>query len=109
MARNLGFKCPPDHEFPNYSTVPHENIAEIGATKLLVPAVGLQAGQIGLFWFKDRGHGQHFAIFALHGRDNRMTMIHSYFNIGRVVETGISDFWHKRLIRVYDYREIANA
>ncbi len=107
VARSLGLACPADRDLPRYSSIPHDHVAERTADLLMVPAGNsLRAGQIGLFWFRDRGHGQHFAIFA---RGERTTMIHAYRHSRRVVETGISPFWLKRLIRVYDYREIANV
>ena len=110
VGRALGFTCPTDQQVPQYSPNPHDHLAERGATEWLSPARDpVLIGQIGLFWVSERGHGQHFCIYAQHGGDGRMTMIHSYMRIGRVIETGISDFWRKRLIRVYDFKEMANA
>lgn len=106
VARNLGMACPADRDLPRYSSMPHDHVAERTADLLMVRSSGMREGMIGLFWFRDRGHAQHFAIFA---RGKRLTMIHAYLNARRVVETGISPFWLKRLIRVYDYREIADA
>ncbi len=109
VARGLNMCCPPDREIPNYSMLPHEHMAEKYIAKLTIPAASpIRVGQIGMFWFRDRNHGQHFAIFGRHG-GQRLTMIHAYFNVGRVVETGMSPFWQKRLMRLYDYREIADA
>lgn len=108
VARALGIACPPNRDFPRYSALPHDGVAERTVSEFLAPATGLLPGQIGMFWFRDRGHGQHFAIFGRHGRE-RLTMIHAYFNIGKVVETGVSDFWRKRLMQTFDYSEVANA
>ncbi len=109
VARALGMACPPDREIPEYGMLPHNHMAEAQVSKLTSPAsMPIRIGQIGMFWYRDRGHGQHFCIFGRQGK-GRTTMIHSYFNIGKVVETGISEFWRKRLIRTFDYREIADA
>jgi len=108
VARALGLRCPADRDLPNYAESPHDGVAERTASELMAPARGeIQAGQVGLFWYRDRGHGQHFAIFAPFG--HRLTMIHAYMRIGQVVEAGVSDFWRKRLIRAYTYRGITDA
>ena len=109
VARGLRFRCPPDRDLPKYSPWPHEHIAERTATMLLTVARGAEPmpGQIGLFWFRQRGHGQHFCIFGDHG--GRQTMIHAYIHSGSVVEAGANEFWRRRLMRVYDYREVADA
>ena len=106
VADALGFAVP--DPFPVYGRLPHDMLAEGAADRFMARAGGRpMPGQIGLFWWRHRGNGQHFAIFAEHG--GRLTMIHAYAGLKRVTEAGLNDFWRARLLRVYDYREIANA
>lgn len=112
VARGLGLACPSDRDLPRYTRWPHDHIAERTASALMEVATegsieAAASGQVGLFWWRDPGHGQHFCIFGEVG--GRRTMIHAYYGIGKVTEAGISAFWRKRLLRVYDYREIANG
>ena len=111
VGRALGLKVPSDGEMPKYSALPHDGMCEKMADRYLVRQ--MQAipfpGQVGLFFVTARGVGQHFCIFSWHEKTQRNTMIHAFEGGRKVIETGISDFWHKRLIRIYDYREVANA
>jgi NlpC/P60 family putative phage cell wall peptidase len=111
VGRELGLSFPSDAEIPKYSALPHDGMCEKMADKYLArQSVSDPApGQVGLFFVTMRGVGQHFCIFAWHEKTQRNTMIHAFENGRHVIETGISDFWRKRLIRIYDYREYANA
>jgi len=64
------------------------------------------SGRAGLFWYRERNHGQHFAIFGIHPQTGSLSMIHAYVNVGEVVETGINDFWRKRLMNVYEFKGV---
>ena len=99
---------PGDNEIEFYGRTPHNHVAQRMADKYmnLVGTTWEQAkpGLIGLFWWRERGHGQHFAIFD-EERGRRM-MIHAYYNSEKVVRTGVNKFWHKRLMRVYTLRGV---
>ena len=110
VGRALGFSIPPDSGIPPYGQLPHAGACEEMAGRYLVPAGrSILPGQVGMFFVNTRGVGQHFCVFAWHEDTNRVTMIHAFMNTKTVVETGISDFWKKRLLGVYDYRECANG
>ena len=113
VGRTLGLTVPTDKEMPNYSALPHDGMCEKMAGRYLVRqaenADTAKPGQVGMFFVTARNIGQHFCIFAWHQPTKRRTMIHAFENGRHVIETGISDFWRKRLIHVYDYRECADA
>ena len=43
------------------------------------------------------GEPQHVAIVSL------PNIIHSYERVGRVVEHGLTEFWRKRIVRIYRF------
>lgn len=105
VARELRLPCPRDAELPEYGQWPSNHIAQRVADKLMVPAgdgwEAVAPGRVGMFWWRERGHGQHFAVFGTHR--GRLTMIHAFYTLGRVTEQGVSEFWRKRLVHVYDF------
>jgi hypothetical protein len=111
VGRAFGLKFPPDNQIPKYSALPHDGMCEKMADKYLVRQAQPIPfpGQVGLFYVNARGVGQHFCVFAWHEATQRITMIHAFPDVRHVTEMGISEFWRKRLIRVYDYRECANV
>jgi len=113
VGQALGFNIPAGKETLNYSALPHDDLCERMAAKYGRRVVAnidtARAGQIGLFWYSKRGVGQHFCVFSWHEATKRKTMIHAFQGAATVVETGISDFWRKRLIGVYDYKECADV
>jgi NlpC/P60 family putative phage cell wall peptidase len=116
VGRELGFKSlPSEKQMPPYTRIPHNHVAERTADGYLVTVEGANArsakpGQIGIFYWRDKGHGQHFCIFGWDDSAGRKTMIHAYQKLGmRVHEAGFSEFWQRRLLKVYDYKELASA
>jgi len=106
IARRLRLPCPTDRELPVYTPLPHNHIAQRTVETLMDISSKPRPspGQVGLFWFRQKNHGQHFCIFG--DQKGRLTMIHAYLNSDFVVEAGYSAFWSKRLMRVYDYRGV---
>jgi len=115
-GRAMGFKSmPTDREMPIYHRLPHDHVAQRTA-EVYLSAVenprweNIKPGQIGLFYWRDRGHGQHFCVFGRDDTLDRLTMIHAYQASGKkVCEIGATDFWRKRLVRLFDYREVAEG
>lgn len=60
-----------------------------------VPVAEMQAGDWLLMRFKKEP--QHIALWT------GSTLIHSYADVGRVVEHGMDDLWRKRIVRVYRF------
>lgn len=111
VGRALGLNVPSDLEMPKYSTLPHDGMCEKMSDRYLIRQAQATPlpGQIGLFFITARGVGQHFCIFAWHAITQRHTMIHAFEGGKRVIETGISEFWRKRLIRIYDYSGVSHV
>lgn len=59
-----------------------------------------QPGDILVFWFREKGVEQHLAM------KSDLGMIHIYNTVGRVVEHGIDEFWQKRLLRAYQFKNV---
>lgn len=65
-----------------------------------VPLSSLQAGDVLLMRFG--GEPQHLAICG------GETMIHSYLQVGRVVEHGLDAAWRRRIVGVYRFAEVSD-
>jgi NlpC/P60 family putative phage cell wall peptidase len=114
VGRALKLKVPTELEMPDYSPVPDGATCESMAEKYLARygsdrMANSMPGQVGMFFYSKRGIGQHFCIFGWHADTGRKTMIHAFMRGRHVIETGISEFWERRLMRVYDYKEGANG
>ena len=101
--RAIGVRAPADSQMPRYGRYPSDHVAEKTADKWLEPT-NLYWGDdifgcVGLFYWKEPGHGQHFGIFSRDGE--RDMMIQAYYSLGKVTESGISNFWKKRLMKIY--------
>lgn len=67
-------------------------------------------GSVGLFWYSNRTEPTHFAVFADHPADCTITtIIHAHSSLGRVTEQSMSDFWAKRLVKVYAMPGVAHV
>lgn len=98
-----------------YSDNPHGGVAESLLDKHLIRYHDVKEngpielerilpGDMGLFWYKARGVGQHCCIFARHRFDPKIvTMIHSLRAVGKVTEATVNPFWKKRLLRLYRF------
>lgn len=109
VTRVLGLPSPTEKEMPWYSELPHDNLTKKMGDKLMIPVAEADwsaclPGRAGLFWYRERNHGQHFAIFGSHPQTGSLSMIHAYVNVGKVVETGVNNFWRKRLMNVYEFK-----
>lgn len=84
-----------------YGRSPNGGLLESGfdASPLLVRVRDPQAGDILIMRFG--AEPRHVAICA------GATIIHSYQQVGRVVEHRFSDVWRKRVARVYRFRDMA--
>jgi NlpC/P60 family putative phage cell wall peptidase len=58
----------------------------------------IQSGDLLLFRYDNQP--QHVALAT-----GEQTMIHAFAPVGRVVETGIGDYWRRRLLGVYRIKE----
>lgn len=106
--RGLGLPAPSDSQMPNYGQFPSDHVAERTAS-VYMDVVGsgwedVIPGRVGLFYWRERGHGQHFCIFG--EIEGRLTMIQAYFGSGKVIETSLPAFWKPRLMRVFDLKGI---
>lgn len=106
VIRRVGADGPTDTEMPYYGPLPANHVAERTADRWM-DVVGSTwdsalPGRVGLFWWRDKNHGQHFAIFT--PLPGRLGMVHAYMNNDQVVEASVSAFWRKRLIKVYEMR-----
>ena len=114
VGRAVGVPLPKDRELPAYGPLPHGSMCESMSDRYLerqsVKLISAaKPGQIGLFFVNARNVGQHFCIFGWHESTQRKTMIHAFMRGRHVIETGIPDFWAKRLLRVYDFRGVGNG
>lgn len=109
LIRGVGFACevlPPRHEewklFNAYGRRPNPRRMAEGMRTFLEPVeTGRQ--QIGdIAWLAWRADlPMHLAILA--SKHNRPTLIHSYSDIGRVVEHGLSQQWMDRIVSWWRY------
>lgn len=108
VARYAGAIAPHDNEIPFYGRLPSNHIAERAGDHYLIPLgrtwnLALP-GRAGLFWWREKGHGQHFAIFSEH--NGALTMVQASYLDGKVVECRVNSFWRKRLVKVYGFKGI---
>lgn len=98
VADAMGY---PYQDFTSYGVVPNGQLVP-RLSRFLDPAAGPKPGQIGVFWF-DRGSRmpQHVGIFSDHCG---LGLIHTYMDVGRVVEHAFDDRWRRRLCHVFEYR-----
>ena len=95
IAKSLGL----DHtESQGYSPSPSNGLLEsaLGAQSCLFEARDMQVGDLLLMRFAEEP--QHVAIFA------GDTIIHSYQNVGKVVEHPFSDVWRARVVKIYRFK-----
>jgi len=86
------------NDVAGYARVPSKGLLE-AAVLDHCDAIKLSEVQDGdLMLFKFLREPQHLAVY-----DNGM-LIHAYQQVGRVVENGFDDIWHKRLIGCYRLR-----
>lgn len=72
---------------------------EINFDTVTVP----QPGDVGVFFIRHRNLPQHAGIFTPRG------MVHTYADLGKVVEQGIEDFWGKRLHTVFRFKGVEES
>lgn len=58
-----------------------------------------QPGDILVFWYNKRDSEQHIGI------QSDVGLVHTYQSVGRVVEHSMPEFWEKRLMRAYKFRD----
>lgn len=65
------------------------------------PMVQLVAGEVVAMCVGVASYPQHLAIIGEH--DGRPTLIHAFNKNEKVVEHGLTNWWRKRIVRVYRY------
>jgi cell wall-associated NlpC family hydrolase len=95
---------PLDVDVPVYSRLPDgETIRRMcGEHATRIGLRDTQAGDILVFKWPGSRFPQHLAILS-DLPDGRRGMIHSYFNVMKVVETGFADPWPGRVVGSYAY------
>ncbi len=89
-----------DYDRTNYSWQPSgillDELEKAGFVKLPEEAEP-EFGDVGVFWLTKRQVVQHIAIFTEHG------MLHTFQDVGKVVEHVVDHTWRKRLAGVYRF------
>jgi cell wall-associated NlpC family hydrolase len=101
----VGHECgllPQDVDVPAYHRVPDGRTIRAMLAKYAVeiPFGEVQPGDIACLKWERSRFPQHMGIFS-QLCDGRLGMIHSYFELGRVVESGFDDSWLSRLVSAH--------
>ncbi len=98
VAKRCGF---PIQDCTDYGRLPYGGRLLEEITRNLDRIESPEVGAVGVFWVRRPGLEQHVAIFTDYG------MIHTYQNVGRVVETRFASPWTERLSSVWKFRRVA--
>ena len=95
VAREHGLEL---NDRTDYRREPDGTVLEACLDNSLRRADSMEPGDVLLFWITAPHLPRHVAIWT--GK----TIIHSYFDVGRVVEHRLSKAWARRIIRPYRWR-----
>lgn len=90
----------------NYSRIINDDILINNCEKYLneKSISNLETGDIAIFQFRKKLPPQHLGIISK--MDDKITLIHSYSKVGRIVEHGLDEIWLGYLHSVFELRYI---
>lgn len=99
VGKSLGLL---DHDNTSYGRYPDGKTLMSELRKYLIEKdiEQLTAGDIAVYWFKNPQMPTHVGIVSDYG------LIHTYADIGKVVEHRLTKAWQKRLYAVFSFPEI---
>lgn len=99
VLKNIGLEIPPDYN-TNYPEIPDGKSleAKLDRNLKIKNFADVSAGDIFLMKFKEQP--QHVGFISVnHGK---LSVIHSYKNIGKVVEHRLNPYWQSKILKIYE-------